>query len=60
MLLKNILLDTANDLEDSALSDQKEIQSVQNFFQNDKNCQFTIDENIYVKKKFGKYIFYKE
>ena len=27
---------------------------------NDKNCQFTIDENIYVKKKFGKYIFYKK
>jgi len=41
MTLKNILLDTANDLEDSALSDQKEIQSVKNFFQNDKNCQFS-------------------
>ena len=41
MTLKNILLDTANDLEDSALSDQKEIQSVKNFFHNDKNCQFS-------------------
>ena len=41
MTLKNILLNTANDLEDSALSDQKEIQSVKNFFQNDKNCQFS-------------------
>ena len=41
MTLKNILLYTANDLEDSALSDQTEIQSVKNFFQNDQNCQFS-------------------
>ena len=27
---------------------------------NDKNCQFTIDGNIYVEKKYGKYIFYKK
>ena len=27
---------------------------------NDENCQFTIDGNIYVEKKYGKYIFYKK
>ena len=27
---------------------------------NDINCQFTIDGNIYVEKKYGKYIFYKK
>ena len=27
---------------------------------NDVNCQFTIDGNIYVDKKYGKYIFYKK
>ena len=27
---------------------------------NDESCQFTIDGNIYVEKKYGKYIFYKK
>ena len=27
---------------------------------NDENCQFSIDGNIYVEKKYGKYIFYKK
>ena len=51
-------------IEEKSFNLQKNLEKLISHYdmckKNDENCQFTIDGNIYVEKKYGKYIFYKK